>query len=387
MTAQNTALALDILERLVAFESVSVRSNLDCVAYIQDYLASHGVVSRKIFNEDGTKANILATIGPADRPGVVLSGHTDVVPTDQQVWTGSPWLLRRQDGRLYGRGTTDMKGFVAAVLATVPQMVKANLTEPIHIALSYDEELAQRGVPSLIQAIREQVAPPRCVIVGEATSMKPVFGHKGNLSFYTHVKGRRYHSSRMDLGVSAIHVACRLVSWLDQRMKTNRAAAVENGFTPGYTTLHCGTISGGHASNIIAEECNFVTEIRSIPQEDPLVYETEYRAFIEHEILPEMQAVAPDSGVTLVRRGFVPGLRPEPGGAGEMLVRELTGYTGPSLCVSYGTEGGQFQQAGWSTVVCGPGDIAQAHQADEYLEESEFGRCLEFLEMLVERNA
>ncbi len=386
MSAPNSSVALEILERLVAYESVSDSSNLDCVAYIEDYLRSHGVEAKKIFNEDKTKANILATIGPASRPGVVLSGHTDVVPADHQIWTSSPWALRRQDGRLYGRGTVDMKGFVATVLATVPEMVNAELTAPIHIALSYDEELGQRGVPSLIKALCEQVAPPKAVIVGEATAMKPVFGHKGNLSFFTNVKGRSYHSSRMDIGVSAVHVACRLVSWLDERMKANRDAQTENGFTPGYTTLHCGKISGGHASNIIADECSFVTEIRSIPQDDPEVYEAEYRAFIEREILPEIQAIAPDSGVTLVRRAMVPGLRPDPGGAAELLVRDITGYSGPPLCVTYGTEGGQFQQAGWSSIVCGPGDIAQAHQADEYLEESEFERCLEFMQTLVGRH-
>jgi acetylornithine deacetylase len=373
----------EMLARLVAFPTVSSSSNLPLMDFVRDWLAAHGVESRLVPNADGTKANLYATVGPMVEGGVVLSGHTDVVPVEGQPWTSDPFVLTERDGRLYGRGTCDMKGFDALALAAVPGMLKAGLRRPVHIALSYDEEVGCQGAPSLVDAMVAALPRPAAVIVGEPSRMKVVTGHKGSVSYFTTVRGRTVHSSRIDVGVSAVMVAARLVTWHEDVMAENIAAAdMDSPFEPPWTTLHCGYIRGGTAANVVADRCEFVAEVRAIPSQDPWSFRRRYEAYVREVVEPAMQAVAPESGVDIVHRAAVPGLRPEPGGVAEALVRRLTGDNGETV-VAYGTEAGIFQTSGWSSVVCGPGDIAQAHQADEYLELSELAAGEAFMERLI----
>ena len=373
----------EMLARLVAFPTVSSESNLDCVAFIQDWLAGWGVESHRVYNPEGNKANLYATVGPAVEGGVILSGHTDVVPVEGQNWTSDPFVLTERDGKLFGRGTCDMKGFDAAVLAAVPAMLRAGLKRPVHIALSYDEEVGCQGAPSMVEAMARTIPAPSAVIVGEPSMMKAVVGHKGGLSWFTEVRGKSVHSSRIDTGVSAVMTAARLVTWLDDQLQANREKAdPSNPFAPPYTTIHCGTINGGTATNIVSASCRFVTEVRALPQEDPLDVKRRFERYVRDVIEPKMKAIAPESGVDIVPRAAVRGLAPEENGAAEGLVRKLTGDNERSF-VSYGTEAGIFQANGWSSVICGPGDIAQAHQADEFIEIEQLAAIDRFMRGLV----
>lgn len=361
----------DLLERLVAFPTVSRDSNLDCIQFIHDYLAGFGVASRIVPDETGQKANLFATIGPEVAGGVILSGHTDVVPVDGQNWTSDPFTLTERDGKLYGRGACDMKGFLANALAAVPQFAATPLKRPVHLAFSHDEEIGCLGAKNMVEAMADAIPAPEAVIVGEPSRMKLVNGHKGSVTFYTRVRGHSVHSSLVHTGVSAVMVAARLVNWHTETMAENmRRADPACPFVPNFTTLHCGVIHGGTAANIVAADCEFVTDIRAIAGEDPVEYRNRYEAWIRAEVEPAMKAIAPESGVDIIARSGIFGLAPEPDGAAERLVRRLTGDNASGV-VSYGTEAGIFQAKGWSTVVCGPGDIAQAHQADEYIEISE----------------
>lgn len=361
----------EMLARLVAFPSVSTSSNLDIIHFCRDWLKSNGVESELVFSPRRDKANLYATIGPNVEGGVVLSGHTDVVPVEGQAWTSDPWTLTEREGKLFGRGTTDMKGFDALALALVPDMLAADLRRPVHIALSYDEELACSGAPSMVRRMAEHIPTPSAVIVGEPTRHAVVTGHKASVQLRTVLKGRAVHSSRIDQGVSAVMTGARLIVWLEDEMNRNRAAAdIANPFEPPYTTLHCGVMEGGTAANIVASSAWFYTDIRAIPTEDPSDYIARYRSHIAEVVLPAVRAIAPEAAVEVEVMSHVAGLRPEQDGAAERLMRRLTGDNG-SHVVSYGTEAGLFQQAGWSTVVCGPGDIAQAHQPDEYIAVSE----------------
>ncbi|MFC4175003.1 acetylornithine deacetylase [Microvirga sp. GCM10011540] len=373
----------EMLARLIAFPSVSTSSNLDLIHFCRDWLQSHGVESTLVMSPEGDKANLYATIGPRVEGGIVLSGHTDVVPVEGQAWTSDPWTLTERDGRLYGRGTTDMKGFDALVLALVPDMVQAPLKRPVHIALSYDEELACRGAPSMVRAMADTIPTPAAVIVGEPTRHAVVTGHKASVQLRTHVTGYAVHSSRIDQGVSAVMNAARLITWHEDVMEENRRRVdPANPFEPPYTTLHCGMIVGGTAANIVSSSAWFFSDIRAIPTEDPVEYMERYKAYIRDVIEPRMKAVVPETGIAVELIAEVPGLRPETDGEAERLMRRLTGDNGTHV-VSYGTEAGLFQKVGWSTVVCGPGDIAQAHQPDEYIEISEFAAGERVLRRLV----
>jgi acetylornithine deacetylase len=306
------------------------------------------------------------------------------VPVEGQAWTSDPWTLTERDGRLYGRGTCDMKGFDALVLALVPDMVRAPLKRPVHIALSYDEELACRGAPSMVREMVEAVPTPSAVIVGEPTRHAVVTGHKASVQLRTEVTGFAVHSSRIDQGVSAVMNAARLIAWHEDVMAENqRRADPADPFEPPYTTLHCGMVAGGSAANIVSSSAWFYSDIRAIPSEDPADYLERYRAYIRDVVEPRMKAVVPATGVAVEPIAEVPGLRPENDGAAERLMRRLTGDNGTHV-VSYGTEAGIFQRAGWSSVVCGPGDIAQAHQPDEYIEISELAAGERLLRRLVD---
>ena len=372
---------VDLLEKLVAFPTVSNRSNLDLIEFARAYLAGCGVESFLCHNDDGTKANLYAQVGPDTEGGVVLSGHTDVVPVDGQTWSSDPFRLTERDGRCYGRGTADMKGFLAAVLAHVPAMSRAGLRRPVQIALSYDEEVGCLGAPSMIAEMVRRFPKASAVIVGEPSMMKIVNGHKACVGFETHVRGHSVHSCRMHAGVSATMTAARLVNWLHEKTEENRAAGeAECGYDPPYTTLHVGTMAGGTAGNITAKDCRFTTDIRCMPSESPEGWMSRYeaRAAVLEE---EIRATSPDAGIRVSGINIVPGLRPEPDGAAESLVRGLTGRNRAGV-VSYGTEAGQFQGAGYSAVICGPGSIVQAHQPDEYITRAQLQECTGFLQRL-----
>jgi len=372
----------EMLARLVSFNTESQRSNLELIHFCRDYLASLGVESTLAFNAEGDKANLYATIGPKVEGGVILSGHTDVVPVAGQDWSSDPWTLTERDGKLFGRGTCDMKGFDAIALALVPEMLAAPLKRPVHIALSYDEEVGCQGARVMIAAMAKEGLKPSAVVVGEPSMMQVVTGHKGGLRMKTTVRGHAVHSSRVDVGVPAVMIAGRLIDWHNQVMAENKArTAPGNGFEPPYTTLHVGVVNGGTAVNITAEHCMFTHEVRCIPGESFETYEQRYRAEVV-ALEAQMQAIAPETGIDFVVTSDTPAMGPEENGAAEELCRRLTGDNGRHV-VAYGTEGGLFQRAGWSTVVCGPGDIAQAHQPDEFITVAQLDAGTQFVRKLI----
>ena len=379
-----TSACITMLERLVAFNTVSAFPNLELITYVQNYLENFGVESRLTFNSEKTKANLWATIGPADKGGVVLSGHTDVVPVENQEWSSDPFKLEERDGKLYGRGSADMKGFVAAALAHVPNMVQRNLKTPLHLAFSYDEEVGCVGVKGLIDDMAENLPTPLAVIVGEPTMMKIIGGNKGGRGFRTEIFGVDGHSSLPDKGANAIMAAARIVSFLEQmqqRLKDN--ADPDNGFDPPCTTIDLGVISGGTAHNVIPSYCSFGWGFRMIPADDLDALDAEVMKFIDEEIIPPLKAISPDAGVITTRRMDVPALMPDEKSAAETLIRHLTGLN-ESGRVSYGTEAGHFQNAGVPGVIFGPGDIEQAHLPDEFIAVSQMAECSDFLGKLVD---
>lgn len=374
--------AVEMLAKLVSFDTVSDKSNLELIAFVEDYLSGHGVSSTRVYDETGEKAALYAMVGPNVDGGIILSGHTDVVPVSDQIWASDPFTLREEDGKVYGRGAADMKGFVATVLASVPHMLSSDLKRPIHIALSYDEEVGCLGAPPMLEHLLEAGPRPAMAVVGEPTNMKAVTGHKGITFIETEVTGHAVHSSQLHRGVSAISVAAKLIAWIDAQTEHNReTTSPDNGFDPPYTTLHCGVIKGGAAHNITASECIFETDIRTIPGDVGREWVKRYRHFIDTEILPPMREISPDCDITIREMANVPGLAPEQDGAAETLVRRLTGDNGTHLVV-FATEGGQFQEKGLSTVVCGPGSIDQAHKPDEFIEVQELHKCTAFIERL-----
>lgn len=373
-----------ILDRLVGFATVSRDSNLALIDWVETYLASHGVTARRVWNADRRKAALYASIGPDLPGGVLLSGHSDVVPVAGQVWTSDPWTVVERDGRLYGRGTCDMKGFVALALAAVPLALAAGVKRPLQIALSYDEELGCTGAPAMIADLVQHLPKAAAVLVGEPSGMKLVTGHKGGTGFSVHVQGFEVHSSIMHTGVNAVMVAARLIDWANARNTENRArppSALAALFDPPWTTLHVGTISGGTAENITARDCTFGIGFRAVPGDSLDAWAAAFAAEAAR-IEAEIKAIRPEAAITLTQIFEVPPLNPETEGAAAALVRRLTGGNG-SAVVSYGTEAGQFQAAGFSTVVCGPGDIAQAHQPDEYLELAQFDAGWAMMQRLI----
>jgi acetylornithine deacetylase len=371
----------DMLARLVAFPTVSARSNLDLVDFVEEYLGDHRIAAMRVPDATGQKASLFARIGPDVPGGVILSGHSDVVPTEGQDWSGDPWTLTERDGRLYGRGTCDMKGFCAAALAAVPEMRAAALRRPIIVALSHDEEIGCLRAPEMIDAILAALPRPAAVIVGEPSEMRVVTGHKGSWEFRGHARGHEVHSSLVHTGVSAITAAARMVNWTVATMAENARTASANPFVPPFTTLHVGVISGGTAKNITARDCRFIGEIRVMPDESI----ADWQARMEAEaarIEAEMRAVRPGTALTLESTITIPPLVPEADGAAENLARGLTGDNGTHV-VSYQTEAGQFQEKGLSTVVCGPGSILQAHQADEYISLHQLDEVDAFMRRLI----
>lgn len=361
-----TARAIDILADLVAFDTTSRNSNLGLIAYVEAVFAARGLATRRVANADGTKANLICLVGPATPGGLVLSGHTDVVPVDGQPWTSDPFRLVERDGRLFGRGAADMKAFSALALAHLDDMIAAPLLRPFIFALSYDEEVGCLGAPDMIDVIMAEYPRPAAVMVGEPTLWKVVSGHKGISVFRVEVGGREAHSSLIHAGASAIMGAIELMG-LVAEMGGEAAAAADpaSAFQPPGATMTVGVVTGGTAANILARRCEFLWDLRCPPDVDPEVYVRRFMAAASR-VEAQMRTRAPEAYVRVERRSATPPLAPERDGAAAALMRAVTGDNGEQA-VAYAAEGGQYQRAGLSTVICGPGDIAQAHQPDEWI--------------------
>jgi acetylornithine deacetylase len=378
---------VDMIKALVAFDTTSRESNLDLIHFVEDYLAGHGVESTLVFNDDKSKANLVASIGPdTAQGGVVLSGHSDVVPVDGQDWSSDPFQVVERNGRLYGRGTCDMKGFLAVALALVPEFQKSRLRAPVHIVLTYDEETDCSGAARLMHALPESGLAPRAVIIGEPTEMRIVNAHKGQCTFETRIVGREAHSSAPHLGVNAIDIAMRLIAYL-------KAVAVEieslpqrmHGATPPYSTINVGTITGGQQVNIVPAECRFEWEIRAIPGHDVDDIVARFNAYAAELVTEFSQKFSGASIETIMTSAVAPFFRQDDSPA-ETLVKSLAG-TNEAGTVAFGTEAPCYQQAGMSVVVFGPGSIAQAHKPDEFITLEQVDACVEFMRRLMKRLA
>ncbi|HYF09712.1 MAG TPA: acetylornithine deacetylase [Acetobacteraceae bacterium] len=379
--------ATEILGRLVSFDTTSHRSNRALIGYAEEYLRAHGVESRLTFGEEGRKANLHAIIGPRVAGGIALSGHTDCVPVENQAWAADPFALRRKDGRLIGRGTTDMKGFLACCLAMVPEFVAEGLKRPVHLCFSFDEETTFAGAPVMIGALAESGPLPAACIVGEPTSMAPVIGHKGSRTWFASVRGVTGHSSRTDLTANALEAAAEAVAWLKAQARWYRDHGRRApGFDVPYSTVHCGVFRAGQVMNTVPDHAEFWFEMRGVPGDDPAALLDRLRAHVAERIEPEMRAVHPACGFTFTARMTCPALDTPESHPLVTLVKRLSGHNGASR-VAYGTEAGLFQDSGIPTVVCGPGHIAQAHQPEEWIAESEIAACLAFLRRLARQLA
>lgn len=371
--------AFDILDRLVAFPSVAGKPNNDIAGWIETHLAEHGTKVTVLAGPEGDRFNLFATVGPTDVPGYILSGHMDVVPAGEPQWSSAPFTLRRDGERLYGRGTTDMKGFLAATLAAVPMLAGLRLARPIHLAFSYDEEVGCRGVPHLIARLPELCAKPLGVIVGEPSGMRAVRGHKGKAAARVTINGRSGHSSRPDLGLNAIHAMSEALSAAVSEAERLTRGPFNSAFEPAYSSLQAGVIAGGQSVNIIPDSCTLDLEARAIPGVDP--------ASLLAPIRARAEALAGDGFlVEWTPMSAYPALSlPQDSGLAGLL-RELTGEA-PLAAVSYGTEAGLYQAAGIDAIICGPGDIDRAHKPDEYILTSELAACQRMIEVLGARCA
>ena len=366
-----------MLARLVAFDTTSRNSNLPLIAFIEDYLTGHGIPHLRVDYAEG-KTNLYATIGLDVEGGIVLSGHTDVVPVDGQHWTSDPFTLTERDSKYYGRGSADMKGFIAAALALVPQFNAMKLKRPIHLALSCDEEVGCKGVRPLVAHLRDHLKRPSAVFVGEPTMMKVVNGHKSAITFNTEVKGHEAHSSLTHKGVNAIMVAAEVLGEINTLRQELIAAGDPSGrFDPPYSTIHVGTINGGTAKNIIPRDCDFQWETRLLPSADATLVPKRMEA-LRLRLEPAMKVVAQDVGITTASTNEVPGLAPEQGSIAEQLALQATGGNA-THAVSYCTEAGLFQQIGLPAIICGPGSIEQAHRPDEYVSIEQLKLCERYL--------
>lgn len=383
--AAPAAHTLQLIRELVAFPTVSRDSNLQLIDWVRELLRPLDADVRLTFDNDRRKANLFATLGPRGEPGLVLSGHTDVVPVDGQHWSSDPFTLVERDGRLYGRGTSDMKSFIACALAVAPQYVRQGLKTPLHLAFSYDEEVGCLGVRGLLADMVAAGIRPRSCIVGEPTEMRPVIAHKGKQSYRCTVRGLASHSAYAPYGVNAVEAAAEAVAFLKQMARRHRdQGPYDRGFDVAYTTVHTGVICGGTALNIVPHECVFDFEFRNLPGDDPDGLRAEFEAHLRTVIEPEMHAVDPRSGFTLVKMSEIPALDTGAEAAITALAQEFSDCTGIDK-VSFGTEASQFQVAGVPTVVCGPGSIREAHKPDEFVSLEQVARCESFLHRLCRR--
>ena len=352
---------------------------------MESYLDSHGIPAHRVYDETGEKAALFAHVGPDVEGGIVLSGHTDVVPVDGQAWDTDPWTVIEKDGKYFGRGTCDMKGFDALSIWALVEAHHRGVTRPLQLALSYDEEVGCLGAPPMIDRMVETLPKASAVIVGEPSMMNAVTAHKGGLGLNTRIKGYEVHSSLMHTGVSAIMYGARLIEWANQTNAASAAAEpspVAAMFEPTFTTVHIGTIEGGTADNITAKDCRFSVDMRVLPDESPERWREIYMEQVAG-VVADMKAVHPDTDIEVDTTFWVPGLRPEEDGEAERIVRQITGDNGEHV-VSYGTEAGQFQERDYSVVICGPGSIEQAHQPNEFIEVAQFKAGAAFLERMLD---
>ncbi|RAZ90871.1 acetylornithine deacetylase [Mesorhizobium hawassense] len=377
--------SISILEKLLAFPTVSRDSNLDLIGYVADLLQANGITSQLIHSADGHKANLFATIGPADRPGIMLSGHTDVVPVDGQNWTLPPFAMTQRDGRLYGRGAADMKGFVASALAACLKASKMALRTPLHLALSYDEEVGCLGVRDLIEMLSAAPQRPLLCIVGEPTNMQVATGHKGKLAARAVCKGREGHSALAPLALNAIHLGCDFVRALrDEQERLAREGARDGDYDIAYTTVHVGRINAGVALNIVPNLCQVDFEIRNVAADDAGDVLDRLRGAAAR-IAANAASIAPEAAIDIEITNTYPGLDTPAASEAVAFVKSLTGANG-TMKVAYGTEGGLFSRdLGTPAVVCGPGSMAQGHKPDEYVSLEQLRRCDEMLERLLSR--
>ena len=377
--------SIELLDRLIAFPTVSRDSNLELIGYVGDYLSGFGIVSTLVHNEDGRKANLWATIGPSSIPGIVLSGHTDVVPVEGQAWSSDPFRMSQRDGNFYGRGSADMKGFIACCLAMVPQAVKVGLKVPIHFAFSYDEEIGCVGVRRLLHMLKNAPVKPRLCIVGEPTLMQAVTAHKGKLGFRVTAHGLEAHSSLAPIGVNAIYMCADLI----QDIRAIQAQIAEHGLRDGdyevaYSTLHVGKMAGGEVMNIVPNRCSFDFEIRYLPEDDENEIVNRIKAAAE-KIAATYRGVHPPAGFEFMDLQSYPAMNTPVDSEAVKFVHALTGGNSTGK-ITFGTEGGLFQrELGTPAVVCGPGNIAVAHKPDEYVSEAQIAQCDRMLAKLIER--
>ena len=383
MSADTTS--VELLRKLVGFDTTSRNPNRALIEFVRDYLRDFGIESQLIWNDQGSKANLWASIGPAGQPGVVLSGHTDVVPVDGQQWASDPFALREADGRLYGRGTADMKGFIAIALALAPRMAKAGLRHPIHLAFSYDEEIGCAGVRSLIDWLADRRLEPEFCLVGEPTDLRPIIGHKGGRGFRVQVRGSEAHSSLAPLAVNAVEYAAELIMFLKGiAVEFASAGPRDEHYDVVHSTLQTGTIRGGTAINIVPKDCEFAFEFRHLHGIDPDAVAARVELFVRETLEPRMRAVSPEAGITLTPLYGYPALDMPADHPAVRLVKAIAGRNDDGK-VAFGTEGGLFQgRLGIPAVVCGPGSITQAHKPDEFISLDQMQRCEAMLGRLIE---
>jgi len=365
----------EMLEQLVAFNTTSRESNLALIEFVGRYLTGLGVDYELIHNAEGSKANLYARLGPPGHGGVMLSGHSDVVPVDGQNWSVPPFALTERDGKLYGRGTADMKGFIACILAAIPHFLAQPLAQPLHLAISYDEEVGCLGVRTLLDALSHRADKPAICLIGEPTELQPVLGHKGKLGVRCEVQGAACHSAYAPQGVNAIEYAAKLIHHLT--LIGQRLAAPEHHdarFDPPFTTVQTGLIQGGRALNIVPADCTFDFEVRTLPQDDAQEVARELESYAQRELLPAMHAVNRDAAIRFYPISSYPGLYTAAQSAAARLVAHLTGSEKFST-VAFGTEGGLFHQSGIPSVICGPGSMAQGHKPDEFITIEQLNAC------------
>jgi len=377
--------ALAMIKQLIEMPTVSRDSNLDLIHWIRDHLNGLGVKSELVFDATGKKANLYATLGPTDRPGIVLSGHTDVVPIDGQDWQTDPFKLTEKDGLLYGRGTSDMKSFVALALAAAPQFLAADLKTPIHYAFTYDEEVGCLGAKRLIEVLRDMPIRPAACIVGEPTEMQVIAQHKGKKSWRVDVRGFECHSSLTHQGANAVEAAAEIIAHIKSLARKKKAEGpFDAEFAPPYTSLHTGTVHGGTALNIVPKDCSFLWEIRYLPQDDVMAIYDSVVAFARETIEPELKAIDPGCGCHFHQISEFPGLATDDAAPIVQLGKALSGANRVAK-VSFGTEAGLFSELGIPTIVCGPGSIEQAHKPNEFISLEQIALGEAFIARLVER--
>ncbi len=377
---------IELIKKLISFDTTSRNSNLDLIKFIEDYLTNHGIESTLIYNEGEGKANLYATLGDPTKSGVMLSGHTDVVPVDGQDWATDPFKVVEKDGKLFGRGTSDMKSFIAIVLAYVPKFIERGLDIPIHLAFSYDEEIGCIGVRRMIDMINTLPVKPRMAIVGEPTSMGVIVGHKGKRSYKAHVRGLETHSSLAPEGVNAIEFAAELIAYLkSMAQRISEHGPHDDLYDVSHTTVHTGVIHGGTALNIVPKDCHFDFEFRYVGDDNPDVLEKEIYEFAAQILEPHMHKVSPKTGIDITCNNDMPGLDLNADEEIVTFVKALAGKNDHSK-VAFGTEAGLFHtRAGIPTVICGPGSIEQAHKPNEFVELSQLGEASIFMDRLMEK--